>query len=434
MLDIPKWYTALAEWCSCMCIIFIMKKRYNRTVTIILSVIYFILLSGMQYCIGIMPVTFWIPGMILALILMYLFLYMSCDIKPVDAGFMWAIAFIFAEFAASIEWQISAFMLSPTRNGTKPSEICLMVFFYVVMFGIYAFYERKRIAKVKELQVTGRELLSGIVISISAFLLSNISYVNQDTPFSGSMSTEIFYIRTLVDFGGAVMLFSLQGSMIGLQVERELGAIQNILQRQYANYQLSKDSVALINQKYHDLKHQIDVIRRESNAEKREEYLKEIENGIQNFEAQNKTGNAVLDIILTNKQLHCSQHQINLTSVADGNLLHFMEVMDICSIFGNALDNAIESVEKIEDIDKRLIRMAVYKQNKFVMMRFENYYESSLYMDHEMPQTTKKNKAYHGYGLKSIYQVAEKYDGTAVIDTQDHWFQLNVLLPIPEEN
>lgn len=51
--------------------------------------------------------------------------------------------------------------------------------------------------------------------------------------------------------------------------------------------------------------------------------------------------------------------------VADGTLLDFMDIMDICSIFGNALDNAIECELKIADKEKRLIHVTVSQQKNF---------------------------------------------------------------------
>ena len=122
--------------------------------------------------------------------------------------------------------------------------------------------------------------------------------------------------------------------------------------------------------------------------------------------------------ILTGKHLYCMQHDINFTCVADGHLLDDMNVMDICTIFGNALDNAIEYEEKIEDRKKRLIRVAVYSQNQFVIIRVENYCEVQLAGGGVLPETTKKNKEYHGYGLKSIRTTAEKYGGSMTVRTE----------------
>ena len=125
--------------------------------------------------------------------------------------------------------------------------------------------------------------------------------------------------------------------------------MQNVLQNQYVQYKQSRESIDLINYKYHDLKHQIAVLRSETDPEKRNEFLNHMEDEIRQYEAQNKTGNKVLDTVLTSKSLYCAKHGITFTCVADGTLLDFMDIMDICSIFGSAeritVSNRIRTVK-----------------------------------------------------------------------------------------
>ena len=112
--------------------------------------------------------------------------------------------------------------------------------------------------------------------------------------------------------------------------------------------------------------------------------------------------------------------------------LNFMDVMDICSIFGNALDNAIECELKIPDKEKRLVHVTVSKQKNFLLLRFENYYEGNLEYQEGKLVTTKKEKEYHGYGLKSTRYTVNKYDGAVSIDTKENWFDLKILIPMRE--
>ena len=130
---------------------------------------------------------------------------------------------------------------------------------------------------------------------------------------------------------------------------REVNALQNVLDLQYASYQRSQESIDMVNRKYHDLKHQIAAPPAEPDAAKRSAYLDGMEEEIRDYEAQNKTGNSVLDTVLTGKSLYCARHGIELTCVADGRRLGFMEDADIYALFGNILDNAIEAVEQLED-------------------------------------------------------------------------------------
>lgn len=429
--DIPKFYTALAEWLACVLFVIHLPKRFSKRTTIIIVGVSFVLLCNIQYLIGIVPLFLWIPGMIVALAFMYGIIFACCRISWLDAGFYWAIAFISAEFSASLEWQMYSFVLNLGYDQAVLRYLFLGFFYGLTFWGVNR-WEKGCLVGTTDLKLSRKELTAAAIIAIGAFLLSNISYVNSNTPFSGEMGAQAFYIRTLVDFAGVVMLLSYQNRCKDLQAREELSAIQAILYRQYELYQQSQETMELVNQKYHDLKHQIGIIRMETDDRKREEYLCQIEHGIFQHETLYKTGNPVLDTILAGKQMLCQKNNINLTVVADGAKLQFMETMDICSIFGNIMDNAIESTLQIEDTEKRLIRLAVYEQNQLLCIRIENYYENQIKTVNGEFLTSKKDSSYHGYGIKSIRYVAEKYGGYLSITTKRNWFTLCATIPIPD--
>ena len=106
-----------------------------------------------------------------------------------------------------------------------------------------------------------------------------------------------------------------------------------ILKSQYEQYRNYQDSLNLIQMKYHDLKHQITALRTESDEEKRKKWIDAMEEEVSAFENMNKTGNQVLDTILAAKIFHCRKNYIQITCVADGKLLDFIHVTDLCSIF-----------------------------------------------------------------------------------------------------
>ena len=91
-----------------------------------------------------------------------------------------------------------------------------------------------------------------------------------------------------------------------------------------------------------------------------------------------------------------------MTVVADGKLLNQIHVMDLCTIFGNALDNAIEYEVQIQDPEMKMIHVSISEKQSFVCVLVENYYEGEHLKIGELPSTTKADKQYHGYGLKSI--------------------------------
>ena len=109
-----------------------------------------------------------------------------------------------------------------------------------------------------------------------------------------------------------------------------------------------------------------------------------------------------------------------------------MEDMDISALFGNMLDNAIESVCRQKNQEKRLIGLYVTREKQFLRIRTENYCEEKLEFRNGLPVTTKADKHLHGYGMKSIRTIVEKYGGSAVASQKNNWFELKILIPVTE--
>ena len=200
---------------------------------------------------------------------------------------------------------------------------------------------------------------------------------------------------------------------------------------QYANYQQSQESIDMINRKYHDLKHQIAVLRAEIGTRQKLDSLDQIERDIRAYESQNRTGNQVLDAILTGKSSYCLEHGIIFTCVADGSALDFLGVVEVSALFGNALDNAIEAVSKLTAPEQRLIHLSVTRQKGFLRIKVENRCVDDLVVGEELPKTTKEDKGLHGYGLKSIRATVEQYGGSVTLRAENGWFTLGVLIPRP---
>lgn len=431
LTNIPRLYTALAEWMACLVYIAPLRKRLPGGKLAVAALSFLLVQGAFLQLTDQVPVAWWMPCMAVAVGLMFAFVYGCCDLPALDAGYCCVRAFLLAEFAAALEWQLYYFAAQLSGLQAVWFRLGFVAAVYLPVFGLMYFIEGRTRAGGQPLHVSGREFCSAAVIGLSAFLMSNLSYVFTNTPFSSSYRMEIFNTRTLMDLGGLAILYAYHLQRSELRVQHELDAINNILQNQYVQYQQSRESIDLIDRKYHDLKHQIAALRAEPDPARRSAWLDEMESDIKTYEAQNKTGNQVLDTLLTGKSLYCQKHGIGLTCVADGTLLEFMDVMDICTVFGNALDNAIECEKKIPEKEKRLVHVSVSQQKGFLLLRFENYCEGELRFEDGLPLTTKEDRGYHGYGLKSIRQTAKKYGGTVTVRTEKNWFELKVLLPLP---
>ncbi len=206
-----------------------------------------------------------------------------------------------------------------------------------------------------------------------------------------------------------------------------------LLEQAEAKYEQSKANVDLINIKCHDLKHQIRTFGEKKTLDK--DTVKEIEGMIEIYDSTMHTGNKALDIILMEKKLLCSKKGIALKCYADCSRLSYVTDVDFYSLFGNAIDNAIEAVEGLADEEKKNINVLVKNFNDFVSVVIENYYQGNIVFGvNRMPQTTKTDKLYHGFGLKSIQSIADKYEASLSITARDGIFRLSLLFPAAREN
>lgn len=427
--NIPRLYTALADWLACVLYLYYLPRRITGWKRYTLYAVMLLIMATFMQGTGAVPRAWFLPCIVVSAALMYMLLRLGSSAPARCIGYYCVRAFILGEFAASLEWQIYYFVFQRGTTVSPWGKNGILLITYLVVYAVMFFLERNYNDVNSPLHIHKKELFNTLLIGVAVYAASNLSYVSPDTPFSGKVTAEIYNIRTLVDIGGLAILFAHHMQLVEYRRKKERDALQNVLQAQYVQYRTAQESIDLINRKYHDLKHQIAVLRSETSEEKAH-YLDEMEQEIRSYEAQNKTGNEVLDTILTSKSLYCQQHGITLTCVADGAALDFMDTMDLCSLFGNALDNAIESTEKLPDSEQRLVHLVVTKQRSFVWIKVENTYDGKFRASGTLPKTTKADARYHGYGLKSIYDTAEKYNGTAEITTQENRFVLQVLLPI----
>ena len=132
---------------------------------------------------------------------------------------------------------------------------------------------------------------------------------------------------------------------------------------------------------------------------------------------------------MTRKNAYCIKHDITLTCIANGRLLDQIDTMDLCSLLGNSLDNAIEAVSKIPDPEKRLIDLRITQKGNLVIYNIRNYTKAQPKLENDaLPESTKQDTSRpHGYGLRSIEQIAKRYNATMNLSVKNNWFSLTVM-------
>lgn len=302
----------------------------------------------------------------------------------------------------------------------------LMIFVYILAyFSAYTLFYYLFIRRIKRddfrIQRAGVMLVIGLALIVDIVLNSIVVY------YGGERSLLILLMDTIYETLCCGFLLNIQFGLIRTgELKNELDATHYLLREKERQYNISKDNIELINLKCHDLRHQIRSISAQSGLP--DEAVKEIENTISIYDATVRTDNEVLDTILTEKSLRCTHDGISLACVADGKSLGFMEAADVYALFGNAIENAMEAVMKLDE-QKRNISVTVHKVGDIVSVNVSNPYEGEIRLDGDkLPVTTKTDNGFHGIGIRSMRKIAEKYKGICTVSLDNGVFKLNVML------
>ena len=134
MPDIPRIYTAVAEWMACMLFIVPLKKRFEWWKSGFIMTGMLVLQSVFLVATGDVPIYFWVPCMLTAVFLMVGFIHLCCDVNFRDAGYFGMIAFVVAEFMASLEWQIVCSVWTNELPGMAAKILMLVAVYGAVFF------------------------------------------------------------------------------------------------------------------------------------------------------------------------------------------------------------------------------------------------------------------------------------------------------------
>ena len=431
--DVPRLCTAICEWAACVVYLAVVPLRVSRRRTVAAACLGLVAIVAVQYGAGAMPLTLWVAGMTLAVAVMWAVIWLASGAGKREAVYLTARAFVLAELVASLHWQLATFLAE--RMGMRPDGwggFALLAVTYAACFAAAWAMERRNFGRDEPVAPTVRDAVGTSAITIITFAMSNLSFVSTNTPFSGTVGQEVFYIRTLVDLCGFAMLYAQQEQVRSTRATLELASINAQRASQHAEYLQSKENIEQLGRLAHDLKHQIAALRAELDPDRVSAQFERLEASVAHYGAQQHTGDPVLDVILTTKMRACADRGITLTAVADGKLLAGMDAMDVASLFGNVLDNAIEAASRVTDPDRRLVKLALSRQGSFAVVHAENTYDTPLRRDRAGGLvTTKADQARHGFGVKSIRHIARSYGGELTIEATGPWFDLRVLLPLP---
>ena len=377
-------------------------------------------------------VTLWYVA---AWLLISLQCWFICRISPEEAFFCGINAVLSEHIGSSAQILLTVRLTHGRIDGLDSYSMFVYVIVYVV---IWLTIGRKLIREQEHLRVNRLSVAivsaTGLTVTVvlSMLLKSNIDpnlvFVLNDSHAIALLETgqlyAIFFCVSML-----VVQYIQQRELI---TGEKLAASHELWTVRQKQYEMSRETIDMINRKCHDMKHQVAALMSEGgDGGEKERYGQEIERLIEIYDLQVNTKNEALNTILMEKGLYCSMQGIRWNCAVDDTSLDFIDRMDLYVLLGNALDNAVEAVQRIEDKTNRIIQLQIRRKDQFVHIRLENSFEGELEWQDNLPVTTKGDKLSHGIGLKSIRSIARKYGGYASAATENQAFILTALIPIP---
>lgn len=350
---------------------------------------------------------------------MVLLLWAVMDISLREAIYCGTCAYLLEHMAYCLRLILPHVSTSFSADAGEP-------LYFLIMGGVYVagyFFFVRPMIRDRHYVTTAMESLWLLVGVLTVVLVMSV--------LASAYSFELLHgIYALICCTFALVGQVKQQKQLGLQ--QELSLQQQLWQRHKAQLEMSQENIEIINRKCHDLKHQVAALKLIHDVEKQNQVIDSLQESVMIYDSILKTGNEVLDTVLTEKSLLCGQKDIILTCIADGALLSFLDAVDLYTLFGNALDNAIEAAQQLPKED-RMIDLQVRLKVGLILICITNRFTGTVEMGENLPKTSKENKYDHGFGLRSIQAVAEKYDGVLTIKAEGTLFRLQVAIPVQRQ-
>ena len=269
-------------------------------------------------------------------------------------------------------------------------------------------------------------LITGVCSLIGVFL---IHHTEQE--YCVGWAQQRFVLTAVIglqELFSEITFHGLKSRQQAMQTEQENERQQSDAARYY---QSIEDHYERSRQLWHDMRNHMNVMNRligEKDYGRLSAYMSELGDSIESTILPVRTGNPIMDALLGDKLFQAGKRQIQVIldlCPLDG---FSMSPTDICAIFGNIIDNAMEACGKITDGEERFIRMKFMNQEGGYYFAVSNAIAVSPADRNGHMETDKLNRQYHGIGLRSVERTVHRYGGTLLTDNNGNVFSVVIHL------
>ena len=312
-------------------------------------------------------------------------------------------------------------------TGPTPTRVVFLLVDKVVQ--IFVFFGFGRLfAKLK---------LLGKRDHILTFCLSSAAFIVVMVINSLIVTDSLVKIQVAAIFSLLFIMLSLTVTMVTvsvyarLQTQRQEQALMTVANRYLEkNYRELEASQSVIRRQVHDFKNHLRTIRgllaQQNSAS---EYVENLLEESLTLAGQCHSGNEVIDSIINVKALEASERQIRFefTAVLQESLV--LTSTDICAILANQIDNALEACERMDAAADRFVKVEIYQKETFVFFKVSNTAKTDpLASDGELKTTKENDDGLHGFGIRSIRETAQRYDGALKMEYKGGVFCSTVMV------
>lgn len=307
-----------------------------------------------------------------------------------------------------------------SKNMVYEDFIIEMVLMANAVYFIIMFLLGKMVKKNK-VEIKVKEIYPPIILSIPFLIVLTSLHISLPQ-VQDSKLREWFLICSIGIFIAFVFtVLYVQRYLEILEKNKEEEQILSELKRKNEYYLQKLQEEERIKEIYHDLKNYFLL----SDGDK---ISGELRKKLKLYERFYETGNDFLNIVLAEKISKAYAMGTQIECHVDFSQGGFMEPLDISTIFGNLLDNALEATEKIPEKERYIFLNVGVKRNFLILMIKNSMNESNK----KKLQTVKWNQSYHGYGLKNVRKSIKNYGGEIKINIVEKEFLVNVVIPLPK--
>lgn len=204
------------------------------------------------------------------------------------------------------------------------------------------------------------------------------------------------------------------------------------LKLEYNYYKELEENQIEIRKLHHDMNNHLSIIYsflENDNIYGAKSYFNKLSN---KFNVSNRSfcKNSILNAVINSKYNLAIENQIDCFFNIDIDEILPIDDIDLCSIFANTLDNAIEASQKLNDISQRKISLKARCEKGYFSYLITNNYDGNIRNDDGKYISTKLDKTIHGFGIDNIDDMVKKYGGTLSITYSDFEFNLLTIIKI----